>query len=93
MENYSQTRKIERTIVICLLALVVMVVVAIWSTVAVNKARRQAAAYDQLIESLTNQRNSLENELGTMNSDAYLEEQARGHLGMVKKGETVYIFD
>lgn len=93
MESYSQTKKIENIIVLCLLAFVGVVIVAICSIVSVTDARKQVANYDKLINELSAEKQSLEMNITTANSDAYLEEQARGELGMIKDGETIYYFD
>jgi cell division protein FtsB len=93
MENYSATRKVERIVVSCLLALVAVFAVAIYSFVALGNARRKNAEYDELIASLEMQRTSLEQNVDKMQTDSYLEEQARNQFGMIKDGETLYIYD
>ena len=61
--------------------------------ISLGKARRTNANYDALIARLEAEKNSLENNLDYMNTDAFIEEQAREHFGMIKDGETLYIYE
>lgn len=93
MENFSKAKKIENIIVLCLLAFVGVLIVAITSIVTVGGAKREVAAYDKLIEELSAEKASLEKDLDTIENDpTYLEEQARGDLGMIKQGEKIFYF-
>lgn len=92
-ENYAGTKKVERIIVLCLIGLVAIVVVAVISFVSLGRARRTNASYDELIASLNAEKNALEQNLDYMNTSAYLEEQARDQFGMIKEGETLYIYE
>lgn len=92
MENYSKAKKIENVIVLCLMAFVGVLIVAICSIVSVNGAKREVASYDKLISELSAEKVSLENDINKVGSSAYLEEQARGKLGMIQEGETIYYF-
>ena len=65
---------------------------AVCSFVSLGKARRKNAEYDQMIASLKSEQTVLEDNLDYMNSPEYLESKARDHLGMIKEGETLYIF-
>ena len=93
MSNYKHARKIEGIIAGCMLFLVAIIVVAVGSFVALGKARRKADDYDKMIASLKNEQAMLENNIDYMNSNEYLEEKARDHLGMIKDGENLYIFE
>ena len=93
MENYKQAKKVERIIASCMLILVAVIVFSVFSFVSLGKARRKQAKYDEMIASLKQEQSSLENNLGYMNSPEYLESQARDHLGMIKDGENLYIFE
>lgn len=92
MEDYGQTKKVERIVVLCMLLLVAVVAVAIVSFVSIGKARKENGKYNELIAELRLQKESLSDDLDYMNSSVYLEEQARNHLSMIKKGETRYEF-
>ncbi len=92
MENYKATKKVERIIVSCLVALVAVFAVAIVSFVSLSNARRKNVRYDELIASLEHQKANLEQNIGHMQSGAYLEEQARDQFGMIKDGEKLYIY-
>lgn len=92
MENYKQTKKVERIIASCMLVLVAVIVLSVFSFVSLGKARRKEAKYDEMIASLKNEQTALENKLDYVNSNEYLESKARDHLGMIKDGETLYVF-
>ena len=93
MSNYKQTRKIEGIIACCMLFFVAVVVLAICSFVSLGKARRKADDYDKMIASLKAEQSQLQESVEYMDSPIYLEEKARDHLGMIKDGENLYIFD
>ena len=92
MEKYSQLKKLEYIIVSCLVAFAVIVVISIYSFISLGKARRANAKYDEFIATLEQKEANLKDANDYMNSEAYLEEQARNHLGMIKDGETLYVF-
>lgn len=93
MSNYKQTRKIEGIIACCMLFFVAVIVLAVCSFVSLGKARRKADDYDKMIASLKAEQSALENDINYMDSQEYLESKARDHLGMIKDGETLYIFE
>lgn len=93
MNNYKQTKKLEGIIAGCMVFFVAIVIFAVCSFVSLGKARRKNAEYDQMIASLTAEKNELENNINYANSNEFLEGQARGHLGMIKDGEKLYIFE
>ena len=92
MSNYRQTRKVEGIIAGCMVFFVAVVIFAICSFVSLAQARRKNADYDAMIASLKKEQASLENNLDYLNSNEYLESKARDHLGMIKDGESLYIF-
>ena len=92
MENSNQMKKIERIIALSVFAFLVVFVVAIFSFVEVGQARRKNAKYDSFIASLQVQKSSLETNIEEMKDEDYLNEQARDYLGMIKDGETLYIY-
>lgn len=93
MNNYKQTKKLEGIIAGCMVFFVAVVIFAVCSFVSLGKARRKAADYDKMIASLKNEQAALEDNIDYMNSNEYLEEKARDHLGMIKDGENLYIFE
>lgn len=92
MENYKQTKKVERTIVGCMLFLVALVGVAIFSFIHLGKVRRENAAYDNLIASLKQEQAMLSSDISHVSSYEFLDDAARNELGMIKDGETLYVF-
>lgn len=92
MENYSQTKKIERVIVLCMLFFVVVALVAIYSFVSYGKARKQNAEYDSVIASLKAEQQAIQGNIDEIKNPDYIEEKVRNEFGMIKEGETLYIF-
>ncbi len=92
MENYKQTKKFERIIVSCMLCLVVLVVVAVVSFVSYGKTRKENARYDAMIASLKEEQAKLSSDIDEVQSEEYLEEKIRNEFGMIKDGETLFIF-
>ena len=93
MENYKQARKFQLIVVSCMLFFVALVGVAIGSFVSLGKARREDAKYDSLIASLKKEEASLTKGVSYLQDDEFLEEKARNEFGMIKEGETLYIFE
>lgn len=93
MENYKQVKKFERIIIGSIFLGLAVIVFAISSFVVVGKARKKNASYDNMILSLKEQQTELNAGVRYRDSDAYIEEQARNYYGMIKQGETYYIFE
>ena len=92
MENYEQVKKLKRIILSCMLVFAVVFVVAIYSFIALGKARRKNANYDEFVAALETRESSLKEKVDEVQTDEYLEERARDYLGMVQEGETLYKF-
>lgn len=94
MENFKQAKKVESIIAGCMLFFVTVVVVAVISFVSLGKARRKSAEYDDMIASLTKQEQQLQNDIYNLkNNPEYLQELAINNYGMIKEGDTLYIFN
>ena len=93
MENYKQVKKFERIIIGSIFFGLAVLVLAISSFVVVGKARKKNAEYDNMILSLKEQQAELNKGIDYRANGSYLDEQARNHYGMIKKGETYYIFE
>ena len=93
MENYKQVKKFERIIIGSIFFGLAVLVLAISSFVVVGKARKKNADYDNMILSLKQQQAELNEGVSYRYSHEYIDEQARNHYGMIKKGETFYIFE
>ena len=91
--NYNQMKKIEKIVASCILSFIVVVVIAFYSFVKLNAARRENARYDEFISALEITENNLKKNVDVMKTDEYLEEQARDNFGMIKDGETLYTYD
>ncbi len=92
MENYKQTKRFERIVVSCMLFLVALVGVAVVSFVSYGKTRKANAEYDAVIASLKQEQEELSRGIDEVQTDEYLEEKVRNEFGMIKDGETLFIF-
>ena len=93
MDSYKQRKKLEAIIVSCMLFLVVLVGVTIVSFVSYGKTRKANAEYDDLIASLKQEQAALENGINQAQTPGYLEEKVRNEFGMIREGETLFIFN
>ena len=91
MSNYEQMKKIERIILCSIIAFVAVFAVAIYSFIALGSARQKEASQATLIDSLNSKKADLEQQVGYAEDN--IEELARNKFGMVKDGETVYVYD
>ena len=77
--------------------LVLFLIVALFGTFTVRSVQRmvsptrERAMVQAQLEELEKRRSELENELLMVNSDEYVEQQARSQLHMIKPGEVLYI--
>ena len=92
MENYKQTKRFENIVRLAVLFLTVLVCVAALSFVRLGQARRENAKYDELIASLKEEQAKLSSDIDEVQSEEYLEEKIRNEFGMIKDGETLFIF-
>lgn len=93
MDGYKQRKKFEAIIVSCMLFLVALVAVAVVSFVSYGKTRMANAEYDDLIASLKREQAALQNGINEAQTPGYLEEKVRNEFGMIKDGETLFIFN
>jgi len=90
--NYRQIRKIEKIVATCLLSFAVVVIIAVYSFIKLGNVRRENAEYNEYIAALEVQEDNLKKDVDDMKTDEYLDEQARDNYGMIKDGETLYIY-
>lgn len=69
-------------------ALVIVVAVAVYHLFSLHRAVDEEKNRQKALEA---EKAKLENELEQVNSDAYVEDKARGELHMVKPGEVIYV--
>lgn len=79
--------------VLATLVLVFVTVLAISLYVKASVLSSKNSSLDKQIEDLSITKTELEQGIDVRKSDAYIEQKARENLGMVKKGEAIYIFD
>ena len=77
--------------------LVLLIAVVVFGTITARSVQRmisltqERAMVQAQLEELEKRRSELENELLMVNSDEYVEQQARSQLHMIKPGEVLYI--
>ena len=74
-------------------ATVFMTILAISLYAKAGVLASKNASLDKQIKNLSITRTELEQGIAIRKSDAYIEQQARETLGMIKENETLYIFD
>lgn len=79
--------------ILATLFLVVITVLAISLYAKAGVLASKNASLDKQIENLSITRAELEQGIAIRKSDAYIEQQARESLGMIRDNETIYIFD
>lgn len=79
--------------ILATLFLVIMTVLAISLYAKAGVLASKNASLDRQIENLSITRAELEQGIAIRKSDAYIEQQARENLGMIRDNETLYIFD
>ena len=90
--NYKQRKKIEKIVAMCMLSFAVVVIIAVYSFVKLGAVRRENAMYNEQISALEVKQDKLKSDVENMQTDEYLQEQARDNLDMIKDGETLYIY-
>ena len=86
-----RTRRSKRTILVLLIAVVVFGTITARSVQRMISLTQERAMVQAQLEELEKRRSELENELLMVNSDEYVEQQARSQLHMIKPGEVLYI--
>ena len=79
--------------ILATLFVVIMTVLAISLYAKAGVLASKNASLDKQIENLSITRAELEQGIAIRKSDAYIEQQARENLGMIRDNETLYIFD
>ena len=92
MENFSAAKRLERIIVLSMLSFIVVFVVAIFSFVYLGNARSVQAKQVETISSLTKQEETLKESIENFKSEEYKTNYYRNELGMIKKGNKIYIY-
>lgn len=88
-EKRAKTRRKTMLVLVLLVA-----IAAAWTARSVQKMitlSHERAMVQAQLEALEKKRSELENELLMVNSDEYVEQQARSQLHMIKPGEVLYI--
>ena len=85
----AQTRR--RTMLILAIVVVVAGSITVRSLSRMVSLTREKALVQAQLDELEKRRSELENELLMVNSDEYVEQQARSQLHMIKPGEVLYI--
>ncbi len=84
----------QKVKIICVCATILLFVLAVIITcqyVKIGRLSSQSAMLDRKINELSITKSKLEEGIEIRSSDAYVEQQARENLGMIKDGEDVII--
>ena len=76
-------------ILVAVLFIVICVFCSIWKIISLKVEEREKT---ELIKELEAQKQELEQEVGKIGTEEYIEEQARRWLKMAKSGEIIYVF-
>ena len=90
----AKATKIVKLITICAtIFLFAMIVLSFGLYIHANQLGAKSASLDKKIEELSVTKISLEEGIRTRSSDAYIEQQAREQLGLIKDDEEVFVID
>ena len=94
-EKGLNRRKFFRVVVvfICLVAAISLGTIFVHQERTMKVQREQLKQLEQSLQELKENNDLLREEISYMDSDAYIERMAREKLGMIRKGETVYVDD
>lgn len=82
---------VKLSVVLASIVLFILVVLGIVLSVRLKNLSNTSAALDKVIEQSSITQAELEAGIELRSSDAYVEQQAREHLGMIQTGEEVII--
>ena len=92
MKKNSQIRKLQNIVFACFFCFAVVFSISIYSFIKLNSVRKESVYSNKEITQLQQQQKQLQNSIDYMQTDEYIEDQARDNLGMIKDGETLYIY-
>lgn len=94
-EKTGNRKKLIRVVVvfICLVAAISLGTIYIHQERTMSVQREQLKQLEQSLKELQESNDLLREEIRYMDTDAYIERVAREKLGMIRKGETVYVDD
>ena len=93
MNNNGHIKKLRNIVFACFFCFAIVFAISIYSFVKLGSVRRESASYSKQLEQLQKQKDNLASEVDKMKTDEYIEEQARENLGMIKDGETLYVYN
>ncbi len=92
MEQKKFTKIVKIATICATCFLVIMVGIILGQYIKLGSINRKESNLDAQLASMNSQRQSLEQGIENRLSYSYLEQQAREQLGMIKQGETLYIY-
>lgn len=90
-EAALRAKRRRRMLALTILVLIVVAVIFGQSVFRIIELKRQKEAAQRQLDKLRERVEQLEDELARVQTDEYIEQQARTHLRMIFPGETVYI--
>ena len=94
MTHAKLEQRVKIITVLACLFLFALICVAFYTQIKLNSLSSKNALLDTKINELSVTKASLEEGIETRSTDAYVEQQARENLGMIKSdGDVVYVFE
>ena len=93
MTRMNAVKKVKLITICATIFLFAMIVLSVSLYIHANQLAAKSASLDKKIEELSITQISLEEGIKTRSSDAYIEQQAREQLGMIKDDEEVFVVD
>ena len=93
MVQAKLARMVKLATIMATLILIVLLGIVGYQYIKLNSLAKKESALDTKISQLSVTKTRLENGIEIRSTDAYVEQQARENLGMIKDDESVYIID
>jgi Septum formation initiator len=91
--NVMKNKKFKLRHVICLIVLCCISYTVVKQQIMISSKRKEIQQYSDEYKEIQNQNSILKDEIEFAKTDEYKERMARERMGLIKPGETVYIFD
>ena len=92
MRKSNRLRKLQSIVFACAFCFAIVFSISVYSFVKLGEVRRASVSYTRQMNELQKQKDKLQDEVDYMKTDKYIEDQARDNLGMIKDGETLYVY-
>ncbi len=87
----QKAAKHRRAVFACVIVGVAVLLLVGTTLFKIYELSKEKAEMEARLEELTREKQALQDELSNVESDEYVEQQARSELRMIKEGETLYV--